>query len=667
MNIIKRNGQTEKADKSKIKAAIKAAFKDKNYTLTEDLYNELTDAVKLWENISVEEIQDEVIETLRAYGYDDVADEYIIYRYMHKLKREANTTDKTILEVLDGENNYWNKENANKRAYLSTTQHDYLAGISSTDIMRRLILPKELVKLHDEGIIHCHDLDYRIFPFLNCCLINLQDMLDNGTVINGYRIAPQKRFITACTVATQIILGVSSSQYGGCTITTSHLAPYVRKSKEYYQSEFPECWEKLWRKEIKDGVQTINYQVNSMSNSNGQAPFLSIALYINERPEYAEENAIIIEEILKQRIQGMQDETGTWVTPAFPKLLFFLDESTQPGGKYRYLTELAAKCSSKRLVPDYISVKKMKELKEGNVLPCMGCRSFLAPWKNDKGEYQSYGRTNLGVVTLNLVDLALSSNKDWNTFYKLMDERMEAMRQIHLITIHHLENKTSDCAPILWQYGALTRLKSGEKLGPLFKGDRTSCSFGYAGLYECIKYMTGESHSHGIGLEKGLEVMQHFNDNIKEYKSIDGYGYSPYGTPIESTTYKFAKCLKKRFGIIKGITEKDYITNSYHINVTEDIDPFDKLSVESKYQALSLGGAISYIESSDLQKNLEATLEIIDFIYNNIMYAEINCKSDHCLNCGYEGEQLINDNLEWYCPHCGCTDPKKLHHARRVN
>lgn len=664
--ICKRDGTYQEFDVKKIENAIRKAFIETNAGVEESFIEKLAKEVKIWNNISVEDIQNEIEELLMSYGFYETARAYIIYRYKHSIIRNSNTTDKTVLELLDTKSNYWNKENANKRSYLSTTQHDYLAGITSTDIMRRLILPKELVKAHDEGIIHIHDMDYRILPMLNCQLINLKDMLENGTVVNGYKIDPQKRFLTACTVATQIILGVSSSQYGGCTISTTHLAPFLRKSKEYYQKEFPEYWEKLYKKELTDGVQTFNYQVNSMCNSNGQSPFLSVALYINEDPEYVEENYLIVEEFLNQRIKGLKNESDIWVTPAFPKLLYFLDEDTTKGGKFYELTKLSAKCSSKRLVPDYISVKKMKELRDNNVYPCMGCRSFLAPWKDDNGNYKFYGRTNLGVVTLNLVDVALSSKGDWNEFYKIMDERMEMIHQAHLICIHNLEHKTSDVAPLLWQHGALARLKSGEEIGKLFYNGRTSCSFGYAGLYECIKYMTGESHSNGIGLEKGLEVMNHFNEVINKYKKEDNIGYSPYGTPIESTTYKFAKCLQKRWGIIPEITEKRYITNSYHINVREEINPFEKLAIEAKYQALSLGGCISYIEASDLQKNLDAVLEIIDFIYHNIMYAEINSKSDYCSNCEFEGEQLIDDNMNWYCPNCGCSDSKKLHHARRV-
>ena len=500
----------------------------------------------------------------------------------------------------------------------------------------------------------------------NCCLINLKDMLDNGTVVNGYKINSPHRFLTACTIATQIILGVSSSQYGGCTISTSHLAPYLRKSREYFKKNYPENWEKLYKKELTDGVQTFNYQVNSMSNSNGQSPFLSVALYINEDPEYIIENVEIIEEFLRQRIQGLQNEKGVWVTPAFPKLLYFLDENNTKGGEYYWLTKLAAKCTAKRLVPDYISVKKMKELKDGLVYPCMGCRSFLAPWYDKNGKPQSYGRTNLGVITLNLVDVALSSEGDWDKFWKIFDERMDIIHKTHLKFINILKNKSSDVAPILWQYGALTRMKPGEKIGKVFDGTRTSCSFGYAGLYECVLYMTGQSHSYGIGFEKGIEIMKHFNDLINKYKDEDNIGYSPYGSPIESTTYKFAQCLKDRFGIIKGITDHNYITNSYHINVREHIDPFKKLKVEAEYQKYSLGGCISYIESSDMQKNPEAILEIIDYIYNTIMYAEINSKSDYCCNCGYSGEQKIDKDMNWYCPNCGCKDPKKLYHARRV-
>lgn len=590
IQVIKRNGSKQKFDRAKIINAIKKAFNECELSVDEQEYGKIAKSIKIYDNINVETIQDEVEDALMDRKLFDVARAYIRYRYAHNVIRKSNTTDKTILELLDGTSDYWNTENANKRSYLVTTQHDYLAGIVSKDITERFILDKDASEAHKSGIIHCHDLDYRILPMLNCNLINLKDMLDNGTVVNGYRINSPHRFLTACTIATQIILSVSSSQYGGCTVSTSHLAPYLRKSKLYYQKNYPECWKKLYRKELTDGVQTFNYQVNSMANSNGQSPFLSVAMYINEDLNYVTENIEIIEEFLRQRIQGLQNEQGIWVTPAFPKLLYFLDENNTKGGEYYWLTKLAAKCTAKRLVPDYISVKKMKELKEGQVFPCMGCRSFLAPWKNDKGEYQFYGRTNLGVITLNLVDIALSSKGDWNVFYKLFKERMDLIHRTHKKFIDILANKPSDVAPILWQYGALARLKSGEKIGKLFYDGRTSCSFGYAGLYECVKYMTGESHSTGIGFKKGIEIMKYFNKLIDQYKEEDNIGYSPYGSPIESTTYKFAKCLKKRFGIIEGITDHDYVTNSYHINVREHIDPFEKLKIESEYQKYSLGG-----------------------------------------------------------------------------
>ena len=590
IQVIKRNGSKQKFDRAKIINAIKKAFNECELSVDEQEYGKIAKSIKIYDNINVETIQDEVEDALMDRKLFDVARAYIRYRYAHNVIRKSNTTDKTILELLDGTSDYWNTENANKRSYLVTTQHDYLAGIVSKDITERFILDKDASEAHKSGIIHCHDLDYRILPMLNCNLINLKDMLDNGTVVNGYRINSPHRFLTACTIATQIILSVSSSQYGGCTVSTSHLAPYLRKSKLYYQKNYPECWKKLYRKELTDGVQTFNYQVNSMANSNGQSPFLSVAMYINEDLNYVTENIEIIEEFLRQRIQGLQNEQGIWVTPAFPKLLYFLDENNTKGGEYYWLTKLAAKCTAKRLVPDYISVKKMKELKEGQVFPCMGCRSFLAPWKNDKGEYQFYGRTNLGVITLNLVDIALSSKGDWNVFYKLFKERMDLIHRTHKKFIDILANKPSDVAPILWQYGALARLKSGEKIGKLFYDGRTSCSFGYAGLYECVKYMTGESHSTGIGFKKGIEIMKYFNKLIDQYKEEDNIGYSPYGSPIESTTYKFAKCLKKRFGIIEGITDHDYVTNSYHINVREHIDPFEKLRIESEYQKYSLGG-----------------------------------------------------------------------------
>ena len=626
----------------------------------------------------------------------DLAKKYITYRYTRELVRKANTTDQSIKELIDGESEYWNTENSNKNAKVVTTQRDYLAGITSTDITRRFLLPEDIVKAHDEGIIHFHDADYFAQNALhNCDLINLEDMLQNGTNINGVMIEKPHRFITAMTIATQLITAVASSQYGGCTISLTHLAPFVRDSYNKYLNKYKErklsqeqC-EKFAKedlaKEIKDGVQTFQYQINSMTTTNGQAPFLSVNMYLGETDEYKEELAMIIKEVLEQRIEGMKNEKGVYITPAFPKLLYVLEEDNiHEDSKYWYLTELAAKCTAKRMVPDYISEKVMKELKknelgDGDCYPCMGCRSFLTPDRSislgnvakaknyvpGKGKY--YGRFNQGVVTLNLPDIALSSGKDMELFWKIFDERLDLCHRALQLRHERLSKALSDVAPILWQHGALARLDKGESIHDLLHNGYSTISLGYAGLYECVKYMTGHSHTDsGKGKEFGLEVMQHMNDACKEWKEAENIDYSVYGTPIESTTYKFAKCLKKRFGTIKGITDRGYVTNSYHVPVFEEIDAFSKLKLESEFQRLSPGGAISYVETPNLQNNLDAVIELIKFIYDNIMYAELNTKSDYCQECGYDGEILIDENLEWYCPNCGNRNHDTLNVARRT-
>ena len=560
-----------------------------------------------------------------------------------------------------------------------------MAGITSTDITRRFLLPEDVVKAHDEGIIHFHDADYFAQNALtNCELINLEDMLQNGTIMNGVMIEKPHRFLTAMTIATQIILGVTSSTYGGATVSITHLAPFVRSSYDRYYKKYKqrglsekqckEYAEQDTKKEISDGVQTFNYQVNSMTNTNGQAPFLSVCMYLGETDEYKQELAMIIEEFLKQRIEGFKNEKGVYITPAFPKLLYVLEEDNiHKDSKYWYLTELAAKCTAKRLVPDYISEKKMKELKidkngNGNCYPCMGCRSFLTPYvdpETNKPKY--YGRFNQGVVTINLVDVALSSKQDEEKFWKIFDERVELCHRALRKRYERIASITSDVAPILWQGGAFARLEPGESVEPLLRNDYATFSLGYAGLYECVKYMTGNSHTdNGIGEEFALKVMQKLNDKCKEWKEAEKIDYSVYGTPIESTTYKFAKCLRKRFGTIEGITDRSYITNSYHVPVFEDIDAFSKLKLESKFQKLSPGGAISYVETPNLQNNLEVVLQIIHFIYDNIMYAELNTKSDYCQKCGFDGEILIDENLECYCPNCGNRDHNTLNVARRT-
>ena len=700
MKIVKRDGTIVDYDREKIKTAIQKANAEVKgrEKISKEGINEI---IKYIEDLDkkrmlVEDIQDIIEEKLMEMGKYLLAKKYITYRYTRELVRKANTTDQTIKELIDGESEYWNTENSNKNATVVTTQRDYLAGITSTDITRRFLLPEDVVKAHDEGIIHFHDADYFAQNALhNCDLINLDDMLQNGTNINGVLIEKPHKFLTAMTIATQIITAATSSQYGGATVTMTHLAPFVRDSynryvKKYEERGLPKDQVKNFakqdlKKEIEDGVQTFQYQINSMTTTNGQAPFLSVCFYLGETEEYKEELAMIIEEFLKQRILGMKNEKGVYITPAFPKLLYVLEEDNMhENSKYWYLTELAAKCTAKRMVPDYISEKVMKELKkneygEGECYPCMGCRSFLTPdrsisrgnvakaknYVEGKGKY--YGRFNQGVVTINLVDVALSSDKDFELFWKIFEDRLELCHRALQVRHERLSKATSDVAPILWQHGALARLEKGESIHDLLHGGYSTISLGYAGLYECVKFMTGHSHTDdGKGKEFGLKVMQKMNDKCKEWKEAEDIDYSVYGTPIESTTYKFAKCLQKRFGKIKGITDRGYITNSYHIPVFEEIDAFEKLKIESEFQRLSPGGAISYVETPNLQNNLEVVIQLIKFIYDNIMYAEMNTKSDYCQKCGFDGEILIDENLEWYCPNCGNRDHNTLNVARRT-
>ena len=700
MKIIKRDGHIVDYDAEKIRTAISKAKTElrgrekASKENIEEIIKYIEDLNK--KRILVEDIQDIIEQKLMELDKYQLAKKYITYRYTRELVRKANTTDQTIKELIDGESEYWNNENSNKNATVVTTQRDYLAGITSTDITRRFLLPEDIVKAHDEGIIHFHDADYFAQNALhNCELINLDDMLQNGTVINGVMIEKPHRFITAATIATQIILAVTSSSYGGATISLSHLAPFAKYSYDIYYEKYKkrgltaeQCKKFTMedtKKEIADGVQTFNYQVNSMTNTNGQAPFLSVNMYLGETDEYKEELAMIIEEFLNQRLLGFKNEKGVYITPAFPKLLYILEEDNiHEDSKYWYLTELAAKCTAKRMVPDYISEKVMKELKknefgEGECYPCMGCRSFLTPdrsislgniakaknYKEGKGKY--YGRFNQGVVSLNLPDIALSSKKDMDEFWKIFDERLELCHKALQLRHKRLSSATSDVAPILWQHGALARLEKGESIHELLHHGYSTISLGYAGLYECVKYMTGHSHTdNGEGKEFALKVMNYLNDAAKKWKAEEDIDYSVYGTPIESTTYKFAKCLKERFGTVKGITDRNYITNSYHVPVFEEIDAFSKLSLESEFQRLSPGGAISYVEAPNLQNNIDAVLDIIKFIYDNIMYAELNTKSDYCQECGYSGEILIDENLEWYCPNCGNRDHNKLNVARRT-
>lgn len=687
LKTIKRDCSLDDFKEEKISNAILMAMKNGSGIIELDIAkkiaNEIKEENKDKEEISVSDIEALVFRKLIENGQILTARAYEGYRSIREFQREnENTTDEEIDELLDGTSEYWNTENSNKNSKVLNTQRDYMAGIVSKDISRRFLLPPEIVQAHDEGIIHFHDLDYfGMASMSNCALINLEDMLQNGTVINKIMIRKPHRFITASTIATQIILGVTSLQYGGATITLTHLAPFVRDSYDKYYNKY-----KSWglsdedskkyaeidtKKEISDGVQTFNYQCNSMSNSNGQSPFLSVFMYLGETTEYKKELAMIIEEFLKQRIEGLENEVGVKVTQAFPKLLYVLEEDNiHEDSPYWYLTKLAAKCTAKRMNPDYISEKIMKKYKEGNCFPCMGCRSFLSPYKDENGNYKFYGRLNQGVVTLNLVDVALSSEGDYDKFWELMEQRTELCHKALLCRHKRLEGTSSDVAPLLWQYGAFARLKKGEKIDSLLHNGYASISLGYAGLYECVKYMTGKSHIDSQeGHDFGIKVMQFMNDKCDQWNKEHYIGFSIYGSPIENTTYKFAKCLQKRFGIIEGITDRNYITNSYHTFVKEPINAFDKLAKESEFQALSLGGAISYIETDGLVNNIDAVLEVNKFIYDHIMYAEENTKSDYCQVCGYDGEIKIIDEggeLIWECPNCHNRDKDKMNVARRT-
>lgn len=706
LQVIKRDGTVVDFDKGKIEVAINKAFLEIDGIINEDISVEIAEKIEyLAKNsdsiFTVENIQDIIEKQLIKYGCEDVAIAYIKYRYRRELVRKSNSTDKTILELINDESDYWKYENSNKKSKVVTVQRDYLAGITSTDITRRFLLPSDIVEAHDSGIIHFHDADYFAQNALsNCELVNLDDMLQNGTVINGVKIDKPHRFITACTIATQIILAVTSSTYGGCTISLTHLAPFVRDSFNRYYDKYKGwgiseelCSEFALRdtkKEIADGVQTFNYQVNSMTNTNGQAPFLSVCMYLGETDEYKQELSLIIEEFLNQRILGFKNEQGVYITPAFPKLLYVLEEDNiNEDSKYYYLTQLAAECTSKRMVPDYISEKMMKKNKinkygDGDCYPCMGCRSFLTPWRTEKdlskslnyvdGKGKYYGRFNQGVVTINLADVAFSSDKNFEKFWDILDERLELCHKALQLRHERLANATSDVAPILWQNGALARLEKGESIHGLLHDGYSTLSLGYAALYECVKYMTGKSHTvDGEPKDFALKVMQTLNNYCSKWKLEENIDYSLYGTPIESTTYKFARCLKKRFGedifIKLDGNDRDYITNSYHVPVFEKINPFEKLKKESEFQLLSPGGAISYIETSDLTKNTEAVIEVIKYIYNNIIYAELNTKSDYCQVCGYNGEIEIvdiNGKLDWRCPNCGNTCHEKMNVARRT-
>lgn len=692
MQVIKRDSYAVAFDKNKIVNAILKAMQNGSGIvkprIAESIADEIYEENKDREELSIYDIESMIYDKLIGKRQRLTAKAYEGYRSIREFQREnTNTTDEQISELLDGTSDYWNNENSNKNPRLLTTQRDYMAGILSTDITRRYLLSPEIVQAHDEGVIHFHDADYFAQNAIsNCCLINLDDMLQNGTCINKVMIEKPHRLITATTIATQIITAVTSSQFGGATITLTHLAPFVRNSYKIYLDKYRKrghdedlcdtyAKEDL-KKEIEDAVQTFNYQCNSMTTTNGQAPFLSVCMYLGETEEYKKELALLIEEFLKQRMTGLKNETGAYVTQAFPKLLYVLEEdNVHKDSKYFYLTKIAAECTAKRMVPDYISEKIMLENKidrngNGNCYPCMGCRSFLTPYVDCEGMPKYYGRFNQGVVTVNLVDIALSSDQDMDTFWEIFDERTELCHKALKLRHERLEGTLSDVAPVLWQDGAFARLKKGETIDTLLHDGYSTISLGYAGLYECVKYMTGKSHTdNASGTAFAIRVMQALNDKCRAWKEKEHIDYSLYGTPIESTTYKFAKCLRKRFGVIEGITDKDYITNSYHVNVTEEIDPFTKLSLESRFQKLSPGGAISYVECADLTKNTDAVLEVVSYIYENIMYAELNTKSDYCQVCGYDGEIKIVDSngaLSWECPNCGNRDKDKMNVARRT-
>ena len=699
MKIIKRNGSEAVFDISKIIAAVTKANNvvASNQRLTKEQITAIADDVAQEcqsrnHAMNVEEIQDLVEDAIMQTKAYEVARKYITYRYVQSLRRTHNTTDDRILSLIECNNEEVKQENANKNPTVNSVQRDYMAGEVSKDLTMRMLLPAEIVKAHEDGIIHFHDADYYAQHMHNCDLVNLDDMLQNGTVISGTLIEKPHSFSTACNIATQIIAQVASNQYGGQSISLTHLAPFVDVSRKKIAAEVElemegldvsaerkkEIVERRLRNEINRGVQTIQYQVVTLMTTNGQAPFITVFMYLGEarNPQEKADLAIIIEETIRQRYQGVKNEAGVWITPAFPKLIYVLEEDNiRPGAPYYYLTELAAKCTAKRMVPDYISEKKMLELKvdkngEGHCYTCMGCRSFLTPYVDpETGKPKYYGRFNQGVVTINLVDVALSSGGNFEKFWKIFDERLDLCHRALQARHKRLLGTPSDAAPILWQYGALARLKKGEKIDKLLFGGYSTISLGYAGLYECVKYMTGKSHTDAGAKPFALSVMQHMNDKCNAWKKAENMDYSLYGTPLESTTYKFAKCLQKRFGIVPGITDRNYITNSYHVHVTEQIDAFTKLKFESEFQRLSPGGAISYVEVPNMQDNLEAVIKVMQFIYDNIMYAELNTKSDYCQVCGYDGEiKIVEDDgkLVWECPHCHNRDQSKLNVARRT-
>ena len=696
MKCIKRNGQEVEFNNEKIKIAITKAnnnIDELSKRLSENQIEKITSNItekceNMGRAVGVEEIQDMVEFAIMKEGAFEVAKHYITYRYTRQLARQKNTTDDKVFSLIDCQNEEIKQENSNKNPTINSVQRDYMAGEMSKDLTKRFLLPNHLWKAHEEGLIHFHDADYFAQRMHNCDLVNLEDMLQNGTVISQTKIDKPHSFSTACNIATQIVAQVASSQYGGQSISLAHLAPFVEISRQKIRKEVEaelkmacgkvdedllhEITEKRVRQEINRGVQTIQYQVITLMTTNGQAPFVTEFLYLGEAKNEREREdlAMIIEETLEQRYQGVKNEQGIYITPAFPKIIYVLEEDNiHPDSKYYYLTQLAAKCTAKRLVPDYISEKKMKELKEGKCFPVMGCRSALSPWKDEKGNYKFYGRFNQGVVTINLPDVALSSGGDYKKFWQILDERLELCFEALMCRHNRLKGTTSDVAPILWQHGAISRLKPGEKIDKLLFGGYSSISLGYAGLYETTKFMTGKSHTDPSATPFALEIMKKLNDTMKVWTAKTNIGFALYGTPLESTTYKFSKALQKRFGIIPGVTDKNYITNSYHVHVTEEIDAFSKLAFESQFQALSGGGAISYVEVPNMQDNIEAVLQVIKFIYDNIMYAELNTKSDYCAVCNYDGEIEVTEEdgkLIWRCPACGNLDQTKMNVARRT-
>ena len=684
MIVIKRDGQEVNYNRSKIIVAIGKANEEvpEEERISDQEIEEIVSYVETRKRkrILVEDIQDIIEQKLMALGNFDLAKRYIVYRYTRELVRRANTTDDSILSLIKNSNKEVMEENSNKNATAASTQRDLIAGEVSKDLTKRLLLPEKIAKAHEEGILHFHDADYFVQPIFNCCLINIQDMLDNGTVMNGKLIESPKSFQVACTVMTQIISAVASSQYGGQSVDLKHLGKYLRKSHDKYEKAYrahfgdefdDDTIEKLvqdrLKDELKSGVQTIQYQINTLMTTNGQSPFVTLFLNLDENNEYIEENAMIVEEILRQRLEGIKNEKGVYVTPAFPKLIYVLDENNcLKGGKYDYITKLAVKCSAKRMYPDYISAKKMRENYEGNVFSCMGCRSFLSPWKDENGNYKFEGRFNQGVVSINLPQIGILAKGNEEVFWKLMDERLQLCFEALMCRHNALKGTLSDVSPIHWQYGAIARLDKGEKIDPLLYGGYSTMSLGYIGLYEVTKLMKGVSHTDPVGEEFALRVMNHMKEATDRWRDETNIGFSLYGTPAESLCYRFARIDLEKFGEIKDITDKGYYTNSYHVDVREKIDAFSKFSFESQFQKISSGGSISYVEIPNMRHNLEALEEVVKFIYDNIQYAEFNTKSDYCHVCGYDGEIKINDDLEWECPQCGNKDHSKMNVTRRT-